>query len=675
MTTVAGVSGQPARTGSTRRRRRSESPAPPRASLTVWTGAAAAILVAVLAFIGGWRRRWMSDDGLIVLRTVRNLLAGNGPVFNAGERVEANTSTLWQYLIYLGALITDARLEIIAMWLALIFTTVALGIAAWGTTRLYRDRSALLLLPVGGVVYLALPPARDFATSGLEWGLSLLWIAGLWWLLVSWTRREGPGRHAEGPATDRITYALAFWTGISWLVRPELALYGGLAGLLLLFAATSWRQRALILAVALPVPAGYQIFRMGYYGLLTPHTAVAKSAGDAEWADGWNYVTDLTEPYGLWLALALVVALGGVTLWRLSTLPRPAAPDTGSTDADAAPARVSLPERLRTPLAVTVLILVAGFIHVLYVLRVGGDFMHGRMLLLPLFALLLPVAVVPLSDLKATRPRVDLLAAVGLVLLGWWAVSTTITGHPIDWETDYEELGIVDERDFWTFATFREKNDPPMFADDFLTAKAMNHYPEVMEQAMAEDTAMMSMILLNEEELSWITSPRIPREPAAEDPSGLTDQPPTVYHINLGMTSMNAPLEMRVLDTVGLTTPLAARQPRDPDARVGHDKWLPWPWQAADTAIAPEFVPEWYDREETARAREALQTPAVAELLASYREPMSVGRFLSNIRFALTEGRSLEISLDPEEVIEEFGPADPGIRVAWLKEISPERPR
>ncbi|WIM71729.1 hypothetical protein QP028_08525 [Corynebacterium suedekumii] len=30
-------------------------------------------------FTGGWTRRWISDDGLIVLRTVRNLLAGNGP--------------------------------------------------------------------------------------------------------------------------------------------------------------------------------------------------------------------------------------------------------------------------------------------------------------------------------------------------------------------------------------------------------------------------------------------------------------------------------------------------------------------------------------------------------------------------------------------------------------------
>ena len=48
----------------------------------------AAAVAGVFAFWGGWARRWMSDDGLIVLRTVRNLLAGNGPVFNAGERVE-----------------------------------------------------------------------------------------------------------------------------------------------------------------------------------------------------------------------------------------------------------------------------------------------------------------------------------------------------------------------------------------------------------------------------------------------------------------------------------------------------------------------------------------------------------------------------------------------------------
>ena len=52
--------------------------------VSLWASVA---VVAVLFGWGAWQRRWIADDGLIVLRTVRNLLAGNGPVFNAGERV------------------------------------------------------------------------------------------------------------------------------------------------------------------------------------------------------------------------------------------------------------------------------------------------------------------------------------------------------------------------------------------------------------------------------------------------------------------------------------------------------------------------------------------------------------------------------------------------------------
>ena len=156
----------------------------PTSRLALGSAVLSTLVVTGLDAWGGWQRRWMSDDGLIVLRTVRNLLAGNGPVFNAGERVEANTSVLWQYLIYLGALITPARLESIALWLALCFTTAALAIAAYATSRLYAAGAAFI--PIGGMIYIALPPARDFATSGLEWGLCLLWIAVLWALLIHW---------------------------------------------------------------------------------------------------------------------------------------------------------------------------------------------------------------------------------------------------------------------------------------------------------------------------------------------------------------------------------------------------------------------------------------------------------------------------------------------------------
>ena len=126
-----------------------------------------------------------------------------------------------------------------------------------------------------------------------------------------------------------------------------------------------------------------------------------------------------------------------------------------------------------------------------------------------------------------------------------------------------------------------------------------------------------------------------------------------MYLINLGMTGMHAPLDMRVLDTVGLSSPVGARQPRDPDGRGGHDKWLPYEWQIADTDADLNEVPAWYDREEALLARAALHTPEFVELFESYRAPLTAGRFFDNIGFALTTGRTLEFSLDPRDHLEE----------------------
>ncbi len=91
---------------------------------------------ALLMFWGAWERRWIADDGLIVLRTVRNLLAGNGPVFNSGERVEANTSTAWTYIVYAFSWLSQARLEYVVLTIALILSTAAIVLAMVGTARL-----------------------------------------------------------------------------------------------------------------------------------------------------------------------------------------------------------------------------------------------------------------------------------------------------------------------------------------------------------------------------------------------------------------------------------------------------------------------------------------------------------------------------------------------------------
>lgn len=625
-------------------------------SLTGLTALLSTLVIAVLAFWGGWTRRWISDDGLIVLRTVRNLLAGNGPVFNAGERVETNTSTLWQYLIWFVALFSDARLEMIAMWLALLLTTAALAVSVWGSAVMYRGNKALLLLPLGGILYLALPPARDFATSGLEWGLSIFWLAVLWLLLARWAEpRRAKGRHARQEGSDWPLHLLAFWAGVSWLIRPELALYGGLTGILLLVTARNWKVMLGILAWALPVPAAYQIFRMGYYGLITPHTAVAKSASDAAWGSGWEYVQNLTEPYGLWLGLAVALLAGALILLRATV------PVTHPSFEE--PTRPKGRLGLRSRPAAVALILICALLHFLYVIRVGGDFMHGRMLLLPLFALLLPLALVPVFDLSRTSRWHDLGVGAAVLFLGGWSLFTVLGDyeHPI--ADSAGELGIVDEREFWTQATEREPGDPPLVATDFLAAPIMEDYLETVAAAREENSGLLLQIATGSDPdtYSWIHVPRM------VEVSDLQLLPPTVSMLNLGMTGMNAPLDVRVIDNVGLANPLAARQPRIEDGRIGHDKWLSPAWQAADSGTDLDALPGWTSPEDAKLARPALRHPDFVQLFESYRAPLDLDRFLSNLAFSLGTGRSLEFSDEPEDYLTgtQDGGFSEGSQIVW----------
>src|SRR4051794_10216895 len=81
--------------------------------------ALAVLLPALLFALGGYSRRWVGDDGFINLHVVSQLLAGNGFVYNAGDRSEAVTSPGWVALLWLaGAL--GARLEDAAWLLGLV---------------------------------------------------------------------------------------------------------------------------------------------------------------------------------------------------------------------------------------------------------------------------------------------------------------------------------------------------------------------------------------------------------------------------------------------------------------------------------------------------------------------------------------------------------------------------
>jgi arabinofuranosyltransferase len=603
--------------------------------ISLW---ASVVVCAALFGWGAWERRWVADDGLIVLRTVRNLLAGNGPVFNVGERVESNTSTLWTYLITFCAWIGGSvQLEYVALTLALTLSVAGLVFLMLGTGRLYapgmQGRRALLL-PAGALVYIAVPPARDFATSGLECGLAVAYLGALWWMLVCWAQapRTGLPHRADQPdgnATSvRFDVGLAVLAGLSVLVRPELALVGGGVLVMMLVAARGRRRLVIVVAGGL-LPVAYQIFRMGYYGLVVPITAIAKDATGSKWSQGLVYLTNFNRPYLLWVPVLLTAALAIVLFvthsrpwWGPNALPGPG----------------NLALRVQNPTAVVIFIVVSGLVQGMYWLRQGGDFMHGRVLLAPLMCLMTPVAVIPivLPDGKNIAREVGYAlagttAALWLGIVGWsiWAANSPGLGYDA---TRVTYSGIVDERRFYSQATGHAH---PLAAADYLD------YPRMRAVLEAIDNTPVGALLLPSGNYDqWDVVPAMP--PPLPVPGPKAPPPPptwfekgphTVFFTNLGMMGMNLPLEVRVIDQIGLANPLAAHTARLNDARIGHDKDLFPDWAVAEGPYLRKrpWIPSYIDPNWVAQAAVALTCPDTEAMLNSVRGPMNVHRFFSNL--------------------------------------------
>ena len=103
---------------------------------------ALALVPVALLLIVGWELRWVNEDGFIYFRVVDHLLAGDGPVFNAGERVEAYTSPAWLALLALtSAVLPFAGLEGISVVLGLLLAAGGLWAACAGALRASTARS------------------------------------------------------------------------------------------------------------------------------------------------------------------------------------------------------------------------------------------------------------------------------------------------------------------------------------------------------------------------------------------------------------------------------------------------------------------------------------------------------------------------------------------------------
>jgi arabinofuranosyltransferase len=536
-----------------------------------------------------WSERWVADDGFIHLRMVSQITAGHGPVFNAGERVEASTSPLWTAVLVAADVLTPIRLEWIAVLVGIGLSLAGLAFSIVGSRRLsLAPGSVEVFFPAGALVLVAMAPVWSFASAGLEGGIAFAWIGACLWILASWARRGEP-----------LPWWAAALVGLGPLIRPDLAIMTVLflaAVLMGRLHDDSWGDRARLLVCALGIPVAYQLFRMGYYGSVVPNPAVAKEASLSRWDAGWDYLRETVDPYVLWFPL-LTLAAGGY-LPKVLELRRDA--------------------RTRALLVVAAFA-VGGVLHAAYVVRVGGDFMHARLLLPSLQAIAAPVAVLPL--------RRAYLAS--LLVVPWAVVAVLFLRSEVD---RYSKGGIGTET--------------PVTVDDYGWG--------------ADGRAR-----------AWFTGDgayfdrrRLPYEPAA-------GRRAIVAHYGVGIASYALGHDVYVLDLLGLADPFTSHLEIDRRVLPGHEKPLPAPWVAAritadGTDAREEDFPflvigsaplgdagtQPFD-ERVERARSTMKCSDLQEFFGTYSEPLTVGRFLDNLVHAF--GNTLQrIPPEPRDAARYF---------------------
>jgi arabinofuranosyltransferase len=329
---------------------------------------------------------WLCDDAYITFRTVDNFVSGRGLTWNAVERVQGYTHPLWMFLVSGFYTVTgDIYYTTIALQIAL---TLAVGAVLFA--RVARG-------PVRGLAAMAaivLSKAFvDFSTSGLENPLSHLLLVGFCAALFSPSRR--PYRRL-GLLTLLASAALLTRLDNLLLTGPALCLEVG--RLVRADGLVRAARRGLPWLVSGVAPLLlWELFSAFYYGFLLPNTAYAKLATGIPLADyaaqGLRYLVNSLhlDPLTL-LTVGLGLALG---------LAR------GDGRSRALSIGVAL--------------------HLVYVVRAGGDFMSGRFLTASFL-----VAVVVLSRVELREEWLYRTAAAAFLLLAaaagsfptldWWYV-------------------------------------------------------------------------------------------------------------------------------------------------------------------------------------------------------------------------------------------------------------
>ena len=311
------------------------------------------LLVAQLLLIGWvlatqlthwWEQRWAQDDAYVSFRYARNLVRGEGLVYNPGEAVEGYTNFLWTALaaVPLARGASDPlpfmHLVSAGLWVASFGLLVALGIGLWA--------QGLWAAPLA-VIPLA-----------YHWSYNLWFFSGMETPLVTCLTIAAVCAVALDPRRHAWALSAASASGVALMMtRPDGVVVFAALGLAVLWLDGAWilRERRWwrgVVAPALPlllVFAPFQAWRIWFYGSLYPNTYYAKAAYLPYYRRGLRYLWHYVWIYRLWVFVPLWF---GAALAPMPSLAR------------------------RFLVASGLAALAVGF----YVVRLGGDFMEWRFL-------------------------------------------------------------------------------------------------------------------------------------------------------------------------------------------------------------------------------------------------------------------------------------------------------
>ena len=457
---------------------------------------------------------WMSDDGLINVRTALNFRVGAGPVFNVGERVQAYTSPLWFWLQTLvGALPQEFIISSLVLSLILSLSAFFLiGFFSLNSTR---------LLPIFAVLFFS-TTLHDYSTGGLENALAMLLV--VLFLCQATRPSDEHGR--------RFSVWIVFLGSLVLLTRLDYAILLVPFVFILFQMPRSRRSLTLSLLGLLPLVVWFS-FALSYYGQLLPNTYSAKLNVDIPRTEllvsGIRYLI-----VSVYLDPVLAMAFLGAVFTALS-----------SGDA-----------RFR-------LALYASLLYIAYVIWIGGDFMAGRFLTTPMIVWLWIIAAAPfkkvhLEGSETSRHR-TLFSFSFLIITILLVFPSTVVERPSfksGPRVDFQSFGgIADEAGF-----YREQGSS--LIGTLLRMKEASGFTDVSGSSEAPSFTQLATLVRRQQ--MWFR--HVPAPPGTERPvvpvCGL-----------MGNTALAVGPSVHIVDTCGLADPFLARityGAQDFDWRIGH---------------------------------------------------------------------------------------------------------